>query len=55
MTIPLKWAGGDRGRWGDRDVVVEYAAEDAALISYVNELGKMRFAIVPIADLELRG
>lgn len=67
---PLRWAGGDRARWRGRDVVVEYAADDGALISWevppdephafseylAATLGRrrMRFAIVALTDLELR-
>jgi hypothetical protein len=54
-NLHLRWLAGDRARWRDMDATVEYVAEDGALISYVREPGgKLRFAIVSLADLDLR-
>ncbi len=55
MTLPLVWRAGDRARWNDRDVVVEYTADDGALISYRREGDKRdRYAIVSLSALSLR-
>ncbi len=54
---PLRFAYGDRVMWGDRCVVIEYVAEDAALVTFQQlELGvqRMRCAIAPLRELDLR-
>ncbi len=54
---PLRWAYGDRALWRGRCVIVEYVADDAALVTMQQlELGvpRWRCAIAPIYELDLR-